>query len=181
MKVYHYIRRDYYSNSIFHRNGIIDLASNLLCCVTVKVDMYYIFLCIQETKINEKPLGKSGEIVISLLEWYLGLGKCHTLLISGIPTWLYQPVLISKKPHVVNCQRKGIPITSEKLIGCEMCFRSSPNIVRSQMTRQTQSVYAVYLSLCGFYKYKKTKLVKERGYPNIVLRSKSYCQHGCGT
>lgn len=68
MKVYHYIRRDYHSNSIFHRNGIIDLASNLLCCVTVKVDMYYIFLCIQETKINEKPLGKSGEIVISLLE-----------------------------------------------------------------------------------------------------------------
>lgn len=51
--------------------------------------------------------------------------------------------------------------------------------VRSQMARQTQSVYAVHLFLCGFYKYKKNKLANERGYPKIVLHSKLYCKHGC--
>lgn len=179
MKVYHYIRRDYHSNSIiFHPNGVIDLASNLLYRVTVKVDMYYTFLCIQETKINEKPVGKSSEIVIPLLEWYLGLGKCHTLLIFGIPTWLYRPALISKKTPCGKLSEERYSYHEWKINW--MVFSIFAKYVRSQMARQTQSVCAVHLSLCGFYKYKKTKLVNERGYPKIVLHSKLYCKHGCG-
>lgn len=83
---------------------------------------------------------------------------------------------LQKKPHVVNCQRKGIPITSEKLIGCEMCFRSSPNIFAVKW-QDKRKMYMPFTCPSADFITKEVK-VNERGYPNIVLHSKLYCQHG---
>ncbi|RLU25290.1 hypothetical protein DMN91_003383 [Ooceraea biroi] len=83
------------------------------------------------TKINEKSLGKSGEIVISLLESYLGKG--HTLFVDN---WYSSPALFTYlHDNTTNAcgtmkrRRKGMPIISEKLNRGEMCFRSSSKML----------------------------------------------------
>lgn len=80
---------------------------------------------------ENKDYGKSGSIVLSLLEPYLGKG--HTLYVDN---WYTSPALfdVLHKNYTNACgtvkkRRKGMPKMDEKLKKGEACFRSSGNML----------------------------------------------------
>jgi hypothetical protein len=112
-------------------------------------------------KINEKSLGKSGEIVITLLESYLGKG--HTLFVdnwytsSALFTYLHDNTI--NACGTVKRRRKEMPIMGEKLKGGEMCFRSSSNM----LALKWQNKREVYMfSTCYSADFVNTKKINYR-------------------
>lgn len=113
------------------------------------------------TKITEKSLGKSGEIVISLLESYLG--KKHTLFVDN---WYTSPALfaylhdnMTNACGTVKRRRKDMPTMNEKLKTGEICFRSSPNMLALKW-QDKREVYM--LTTCHSADFVNTKKVNYR-------------------
>ena len=110
------------------------------------------------TKINYKYLGKSAEVVLTLLKSYLGKG--HTLFVDN---WYTSPTLFSylynNKTNAcgtVKPRRRNMPIMKEKLKNGEMCFRSSSNMIAVKW-EDKREVYM--LSTCHSVDYINTKKV----------------------
>ncbi|KAK2578713.1 hypothetical protein KPH14_000840 [Odynerus spinipes] len=80
---------------------------------------------------KNKDYGKSGSMVMSLLEPYLGKG--HTLYVDN---WYTSPALFdvlhknyTNACGIVKKRRKGMPKMDEKLKKGEACFRSAGNML----------------------------------------------------
>lgn len=113
------------------------------------------------TKMDNKYLGKSGEVLLALLKSYLGKG--HTLFVDNFYT---SPTLFSylynNKTNAcgtVKPQRRDMPIMKEKLQSGEMCFRSTSNMLALKW-KDKRDVYM--LSTCHSADYVATKEVNYR-------------------
>lgn len=113
------------------------------------------------TKMDDKYLGKSAEVVLTLLKSYLGKG--HTLFVDN---WYTSPTLFSylynNKTNAcgtVKPRRKDMPVMSEKLESGELSFRSSSNMLAVKW-KDKRDVYV--LSTCHSADYVTTKKINYR-------------------
>jgi len=109
------------------------IKSFILCdCKTGYIQDFIIYMGSSTTiGPQHKDIGKSGSVVMSLLELYLGKG--HALYVDN---WYTSPALfdILHKNSTNACgtvkkRRKGMPRMNEKLQKEEACFRSSVNML----------------------------------------------------
>ncbi|XP_068985425.1 piggyBac transposable element-derived protein 4-like isoform X2 [Bombus flavifrons] len=116
------------------KRNMFDIKSFVLCdCKTGFVLNFVAYADSDSeiTKMNEKYLGKSAEVVLTLLNSYLGKG--HTLFVDN---WYTSPTLFSylhdNKTNAcgtVKPRRREMPVMKEKLNKGEICFRSSSNML----------------------------------------------------
>lgn len=139
MRVYYYAKADCLSNSLSHqfifpsKRNRFGIKLFVLCdCKTEYIQDIIVYTG-SDTIIGpeNKDYDKSGSIVMSLLEPYLGKG--HTFYVDN---WYTSPALfdVLHKNYTNACgtvrkRRKGMPKMDEKLKKGEACFCSARNML----------------------------------------------------